>query len=57
MAEKKDEIEVAQQPAQKKEQSTIQVTNGKDTDPLETQDWLSLCQQLFQKMEIKELIF
>ena len=38
--EKKDEIKVTQQPIQKKEQSNIQVTTGKDTDPLETQDWL-----------------
>ena len=37
---KKDEAEVTQQPIQKKEQSTMQVTNSKDTDPLETQDWL-----------------
>ena len=37
---KKDEAEVTQQPIQKKEQSNIQVTNSKDTDPLETQDWL-----------------
>jgi len=34
LVEKKDEIEVTQQPIQKKEQSTIQVTTGKDTDPL-----------------------
>ena len=40
LAEKKDEVKVVQQPTQRKEQSTIQVTNGKDTDPLETLDWL-----------------
>ena len=40
MLEKKEEKEVFQKPAQKKKQSIIQVTNGSDIDPLETQDWL-----------------
>ncbi len=56
MAEQKKRLK-AHQPVQKKEQSTIQVTNGKDTDPLETKDWLESLSQLFQKMEIKELTF
>ena len=63
MAEQKNETEVAHQPAQKKEQSTIQVTNGKDTDPLETQDWLESLSAVISKdgnqrahFLIKELI-
>ena len=35
LAEKKEEVQVTLQPTQKKEQSSIQVSNGKDTDPLE----------------------
>jgi pyruvate dehydrogenase E1 component len=63
MAEQKNETKVAHQPAQKKEQSTIQVTNGKDTDPLETQDWLESLSAVISKdgnqrahFLIKELI-
>ena len=62
MVEKKEETEVSQ-PIQKKEQSTIQVTNGKDTDPLETQDWLESLSAVISKdgnqrahFLIKELI-
>ena len=57
MAEKKEEEKIISEPIIEKKQSTIQVVNGTDIDPLETQDWLSLYQQLFQKMEIKEPIF
>ena len=60
---KKDEAEVTQQPIQKKEQSNIQVTNSKDTDPLETQDWLESLSAVISKdgnqrahFLIKELI-
>ena len=49
LAVKKDEAEVTQQPIQKKEQSTIQVTTGKDTDPLETQDWLESLSAVISK--------
>ena len=63
MAEQKSETEVARQPAQKKEQSTIQVRNDKDTDPLETQDWLESLSAVISKdgnqrahFLIKELI-
>ena len=63
MAEQKNETKVAHQPVQKKEQSTIQVTNGKDTDPLETQDWLESLSAVISKdgnqrahFLIKELI-
>src|SRR6056300_1712392 len=63
MAEQKNETKVVHQPAQKKEQSTIQVTNGKDTDPLETQDWLESLSAVISKdgnqrahFLIKELI-
>jgi len=63
MAKQKNETKVAHQSAQKKEQSTIQVTNGKDTDPLETQDWLESLSAVISKdgnqrahFLIKELI-
>ena len=63
LVEKKDEIKVTHEPAQKKEQSTIQVKNGKDTDPLETQDWLESLSAVISKdgnqrahFLIKELI-
>src|SRR5210317_659581 len=61
--EQKSETKVVHQPDQKKEQSTIQVTNGKDTDPLETQDWLESLSAVISKdgnqrahFLIKELI-
>ena len=63
MIEQKNETKVAHQPVQKKEQSTIQVTNGKDADPLETQDWLESLSAVISKdgnqrahFLIKELI-
>ena len=63
LAEKKDEVKVVQQPTKRKEQSTIQVTNGKDTDPLETLDWLESLSAVISKdgnqrahFLIKELI-
>ena len=40
MFEKKEEKEISTEPIIEKKQSTIQVVNGKDIDPLETQDWL-----------------
>ena len=49
MAEQKNETKVTHQPVQKKEQSTIQVTNGKDTDPLETEDWLESLSAVISK--------
>jgi len=49
LVEKKDEIKVTQQPIQKKEQSTIQVTTGKDTDPMETEDWLESLSAVISK--------
>ena len=42
MTEKKEEVVASKEPAQKKEQSIIQVTNGSDIDPLVTQDWLEI---------------
>jgi len=63
MEEQKDEIRVSQEATLKKEQSTIQVTNGKDIDPLETQDWLDSLSAVISKdgnqrahFLIKELI-
>ena len=63
IVEQKNETKVANQPVQKKEQSTIQVTNGKDKDPLETQDWLESLSAVISKdgnqrahFLIKELI-
>jgi pyruvate dehydrogenase E1 component len=63
MVEQKKESKVTHQPAQKKEQSTIQVINGKDTDPSETQDWLESLSAVISKdgnqrahFLIKELI-
>ena len=49
MEEQKDEIRVSQEATLKKEQSTIQVINGKDVDPLETQDWLDSLSAVISK--------
>ena len=40
MTEKKEEKKIISEPIIEKKQSIIQVVNGADTDPLETQDWL-----------------
>ena len=63
MTEKKEEVVASKEPAQKKEQSIIQVTNGSDIDPLETQDWLESLSAVISKdgnqrahFLIKELI-
>ena len=63
MEKQKDDIKISQQTTQKKEQSIIQVTNGKDIDPLETQDWLESLSAVISKdgnqrahFLIKELI-
>ena len=63
MEKQKDEIRVSQEATLKKEQSTIQVTSGKDIDPLETQDWLESLSAVISKdgnqrahFLIKELI-
>ena len=63
MEEQKDEIRVSEEATLKKEPSTIQVTNGKDIDPLETQDWLESLSAVISKdgnqrahFLIKELI-
>ena len=57
MAQVKEEKENISETVIEKKQSTIQVVNGSDIDPLETQDWLESLSAVFQKMEIKELIF
>ena len=49
MEKQKDDIKISQQTTQKKEQSIIQVTNGKDIDPLETQDWLESLSAVISK--------
>ena len=63
LAAKKDEVKVTQQSTQKKEQSTIQFVNDKDSDPLETHDWLESLSAVISKdgnqrahFLIKELI-
>ena len=63
MEEQKDEIRVSEEATLKKEPSTIQVTSGKDIDPLETQDWLESLSAVISKdgnqrahFLIKELI-
>ena len=63
MAEKKEEKETTTEPIIEKKQSTIQVINGSDIDPLETQDWLESLSAVISKdgnhrahFLIKELI-
>ena len=63
MEKQKDDIKISQQTTPKKEQSIIQVTNGKDIDPLETKDWLESLSAVISKdgnqrahFLIKELI-
>ena len=49
MAQQKEEIVINQEPAQKKEQSIIQVIKNDDIDPLETQDWLESLSAVISK--------
>ena len=63
MAEKKEEKKIISEPIIEKKQSTIQVVNGTDIDPLETQDWLESLSAVISKdgnqrahFLIKELI-
>ena len=63
IAEKKEEKKIISEPIIEKKQSTIQVVNGKDIDPLETQDWLESLSAVISKdgnhrahFLIKELI-
>ena len=63
MAVNKEEPVNVPEPAKEKKQSIIQVTNGLDTDPLETQDWLESLSAVISKdgnqrahFLIKELI-
>ena len=45
----KKEKKVISEPAVEKKQSTIQVVNGSDIDPLETQDWLESLSAVISK--------
>ena len=63
MAEKKEKEKIISEPIIEKKQSTIQVVNGTDIDPLETQDWLESLSAVISKdgnhrahFLIKELI-
>ena len=63
IAEKKEEKKIISEPIIEKKQSTIQVVNGTDIDPLETQDWLESLSAVISKdgnqrahFLIKELI-
>ena len=63
MAVNKEELVKVPEPPKEKKQSIIQVTNGLDTDPLETQDWLESLSAVISKdgnqrahFLIKELI-
>ena len=49
MAEKKEEKKIISEPIIEKKQSTIQVVNGTDIDPLETQDWLESLSAVISK--------
>mgnify|MGYP000607048328 CR=1 FL=1 len=51
IAEKEEVVVASKESAQKKEQSIIQVTNGNDIDPLETQDWLESLSAVILKDE------
>ena len=62
-AEKQQEEKIISEPVVEKKQSTIQVVNGSDIDPLETQDWLESLSAVISKdgnqrahFLIKELI-
>ena len=63
MDEKKEEKKIISEPIIEKKQSIIQVVNGTDIDPLETQDWLESLSAVISKdgnhrahFLIKELI-
>ena len=63
IAEKKEEKKIIPEPIIEKKESTIQVVNGTDIDPLETQDWLESLSAVISKdgnhrahFLIKELI-
>ena len=63
MAEKKIDKKIISEPIIEKKQSTIQLVNGADVDPLETQDWLESLSAVISKdgnqrahFLIKELI-
>ena len=63
MVQVKEENEIISEPVTEKKQSTIQVINGSDIDPLETQDWLESLSAVISKdgnqrahFLIKELI-
>ena len=63
IAENKDEKKIISEPVVEKKQSTIEVVNGSDIDPLETQDWLESLSAVISKdgnqrahFLIKELI-
>ena len=63
IAEKKEEKKIIRETVVEKKQSTIQVVNGSDIDPLETQDWLDSLSAVISKdgnhrahFLIKELI-
>ena len=63
MIDKKNEKETTTEPIIEKIQSTIQIVNGTDIDPLETQDWLESLSAVISKdgnhrahFLIKELI-
>ena len=63
MIDKKNEKETTTEPIIEKKQSTIQIVNGTDIDPLETQDWLESLSAVISKdgnhrahFLIKELI-
>ena len=49
MAEKKEEKKIISEPIIEKKQSIIQVVNGADIDPLETQDWLDSLSAVISK--------
>jgi Pyruvate dehydrogenase complex, dehydrogenase (E1) component len=63
IAEKKEEKKIIRETVVEKKQPTIQVVNGSDIDPLETQDWLESLSAVISKdgnhrahFLIKELI-
>ena len=63
IAEKKEKKIIAKEPAKEKEETSIQIINGADIDPQETQDWLESLSAVISKdgnqrahFLIKELI-
>ena len=49
MVQRKEEKVNISEPVEEKKQSTIQVVNGSDIDPLETQDWLESLSAVISK--------